>query len=391
MVFVDNTKIAFASKTEKDLKKMRLLFKIISKGWIISFSKFILKIALFIHFPIKWLFKYNVFKHFCGGENIDECKNTVRNLSEYGIYSILDYSAESSSSSQAIENVMNEIINTINFAKNNKNIPFAVFKPSAIIQTNILEKKSNGIELNTKEINEFNLFKQRIDKICFHAKNNNIKILIDAEYFKTQDIVDVLVTEMMEKYNKDTVTVFNTLQMYRNDRLQYLKNLHKIALSKGFKLGIKFVRGAYLEEEKALAIKYNYPSPVHNTKDDTDKDFNNALEYTISNIETINTFCGTHNEQSSLFFAKLISKNNLKNNDSRLWLSQLYGMSDNISFNFAEAGFNVIKYIPYGEIKKVLPYLIRRADENKSVAGQTNRELEYLNKEIKRRKNENRQ
>ncbi len=390
MVSIDNTQIAFISKTKNDLKKMRLLFKIISKGWIVTFSKSLMKIALFIHFPINWIVKPTVFKHFCGGENLDECKLTVKKLSEYSVFSILDYSAESSDNNEIINKVKNEILKTIKFAKENTNVPFVVFKPSALIPNHILEKKSNGLVLNDDENNEFILFRKRIDEICFEAKNNDVKVLIDAEYYKTQDIIDVIVVEMMEKYNINSAIVFNTFQMYRQDRLQYLKNLHKVAINKGYRLGIKFVRGAYMEEERLLAKKNNYTSPIHESKEETDSDFNSAIEYTISNVETIDTFCGTHNEQSSLHFANLIKQNNLKSNDNRLWLSQLYGMSDNISFNFAKAGFNVVKYIPYGEVKKVLPYLIRRAEENKSISGQTNRELSYINFELKRRKNESR-
>lgn len=390
MISIDNTQIAFISKTEKDLKKMRFLFKIISKGWIVTFSKSLMKIALFMHFPINWLVKPTVFKHFCGGENIDECKLTVKNLSDYGIFSILDYSAESSDNTEIINKVKNEILKTIKFAKENKNVPFVVFKPSALIPILILEKKSNGLELNEAEKDEFNLFRKRINELCLEARNNDVKILIDAEYYKAQDIIDVIVTEMMEKYNINKAIVFNTLQMYRKDRLQYLKNIHKVAINKNYKLGIKFVRGAYMDEERLLAKTNNYTSPIHETKEETDSDFNSAIEYTLNNVETIDTFCGTHNEQSSLRFAELIKINNLKSNDNRVWLSQLYGMSDNISFNFAKAMYNVVKYIPYGEVKKVLPYLIRRAEENKSISGQTNRELSYINIEIKRRKNESR-
>lgn len=388
MISLENTKVAFENKSVNDLKRMRLLFKMISKNWIVSSSKSLVKIALHIHFPIKWIVKPTIFKHFCGGENLEDCINTVNMLSNNNIYSILDFSAESTNSTTVINEVTEEIIRTINNAANSKNIPFAVFKPTALIPNQILEKKSNGEILNENEQIEFGKFVNRINQICNEAFINKVKLLIDAEYFRFQNIIDIVVSEMMEKYNKDEAFVFNTLQMYRKDRLQYLKNVHKIALTKNYKLGIKFVRGAYMEEERLLAKSNNYPSPIHNTKEDTDNDFDLGIEYTISNINTIETFCGTHNEKSCLALAELITKNNINSNDKRIWFSQLYGMSDHISFNLAKENFNVVKYIPYGPVKKVLPYLIRRAEENTSIKGQTNRELSLINTELKRRKNE---
>ncbi|MBI5540344.1 MAG: proline dehydrogenase family protein [Bacteroidia bacterium] len=388
MISLENTKVAFENKSVKDLKRMRLLFKMISKNWIVNSSKSLVKIALYIHFPIKWIVKPTIFKHFCGGETLEDCFNTVNKLSINNVYSILDFSAESTSSIEIINEVTLEIIRNIKNAANNKNIPFAVFKPSALIPNQILEKKSNGEVLNENEKIEFEKFVQRINSITNEAYNNKVKLLIDAEYFRFQNIIDIIVSDMMEKYNKEEAFVFNTLQMYRKDRLQYLKNAHKIALSKNYKLGIKFVRGAYMEEERLLAKSNNYPSPIHDTKEETDNDFDSGIEYTVSNINSIETFCGTHNEKSCLLLAELIIKNNIKCNDKRIWFSQLYGMSDNISYNLAKEGFNIVKYIPYGPVKKVLPYLIRRAEENTSIKGQTNRELSLINKELNRRKNE---
>lgn len=388
MISLENTKVAFENKSVKDLKRMRLLFKMISKNWIVNSSKSLVKIALYIHFPIKWIVKPTIFKHFCGGETLEDCFNTVNKLSDNNVYSILDFSAESTSSIDIINEVTIEIIRNIKNAANNKNIPFAVFKPSALIPNQILEKKSNGEVLNENEKIEFEKFVQRINSITNEAYNNKVKLLIDAEYFRFQNIIDIIVSDMMEKYNKDEAFVFNTLQMYRKDRLQYLKNAHKIALTKNYKLGIKFVRGAYMEEERLLAKNNNYPSPIHDTKEETDSDFDSGIEYTVSNISSIETFCGTHNEKSCLLLTELIIKNNIKYNDKRIWFSQLYGMSNHISYNLAKEGFNVVKYIPYGPIKKVLPYLIRRAEENTSIKGQTNRELSLINTELNRRKNE---
>ncbi len=387
MISLENTKIAFENKSNKDLKSMRLLFKLISKNWFVSTTKTILPLALYIHFPIKWIVKPTIFKHFCGGETLESCFKVVEKLSNNKVYSILDYSAESTNSNETINEVTDEIIKTILNAAKNPFIPFAVFKPSALIQNNILEKKSSGQELNETEKVEFEKFTQRINSICNEAYKNKVRLLIDAEYFRFQEIIDIIVTDMMEKYNKEEAYIFNTLQMYRKDRLQFLKYSHNIAILKGYKLGIKFVRGAYMEQERLLAKNNNYPSPIHNTKEETDNDFNLGIEYTINNIKTIETFCGTHNEKSCLLLTNLFSLNKIENNDKRIWFSQLYGMSEHISFNLANEKYNVVKYIPYGPIKKVLPYLIRRAEENTSIKGQTNRELSLIKVEINRRKN----
>ena len=189
----------------------------------------------------------------------------------------------------------------------------------------------------------------------------------------------------MQVYNKDKVIIFNTLQAYRWDRYKYLINLHKNSKIIGFKIGIKLVRGAYMEKERTRAQIKGYKSPICHTKVETDKNFNKCLIYIINNLNDINLFLGTHNEASILKAVKLLNSNGVKNNNMKIWFGQLYGMSDHISFNLAENDFNVSKYLPYGPVKDVMPYLIRRAEENTSVSGHTNRELELIKKEKNRR------
>ena len=386
MITFNNTEIAFEWRTDKELKRAKFLFKTISWPGLVSIGSFFLRIALAIRFPIAWIVKPTIFKHFVGGETLKECLPLVDTLAKHNVKSILDYSVEGKGTEKSHSDAYNEILRSIQNAANNQHITFAVFKPTGLTYISILEKVSNGDVLSDDESSRFNLFKERVNNLCSVAAQTHTPILIDAEDSWYQKALDDLVQEMMMKYNKENSIVYNTLQMYRIDRLNFLKQSHKHALDHDYKLGIKFVRGAYMEKERERAKKMGYPSPIYPTKNDTDMAFNDAQEYAFNNIDAISIFCGTHNEESVRLLAELMSKNSISTKDSRIKFSQLLGMSDNISFTLASLGYNVTKYIPYGPVREVMPYLIRRAQENTSVKGQTGRELSLISQEVSRRK-----
>lgn len=386
MALFDNTEIAFNYRTNGELKSAYTLFKLVSSPRLVKAGKVFLTIALKLHIPFAWLIKPTIFKHFCGGETIKESFVAVRLLEKYNIKSILDYSVEGKESIEDIELAYKETLISIKNAAEDDNIPFAVFKPTAFIKHNLLEKISAGKALSNDENLEFQIFKNKIDTLCKSAHDEDLRILIDAEHSWFQKAIDDVVEEMSEKYNKHKAIVFNTLQMYRIDRLNFLMQANEKAKEKKYFLGVKFVRGAYMEQERERAEKMNYTSPIHDNKENTDINFNLALEFSINNINRISIFCGTHNEYSCEYLTQLLHKNSLAKNDSRIFFSQLYGMSDHITFNLAYTGYNVAKYIPYGPIKHVMPYLIRRAEENTSIAGQSGRELSLIKKEMNRRR-----
>ena len=386
MIDFENTKIAFKSKSNKELKKAYFLFSTIKYPWLVKIGKVLVNIALGIRIPIKWIVKPTIYAHFCGGETISECDPVVQKLAKHNVETILDYSVEGKESPEEMQAALDETIRAIKNASENPDIPFAVFKPTAFGKDSMLEKASSGEELNSSEQEELGRFRERIDRLSKTAYDGDIPIMIDAEDYCYQKVIDQVVTEMMEKYNKEKTIVFNTLQMYRWDRLDFLKEELRKAQEGGYYIGMKFVRGAYMEKERERAKRLGYPSPIHPDKERTDRDYNAALKFSVENIDKIAIFNGTHNEESSLYLTELMEEHGIKKDDPRAYFSQLYGMSDHISFNLAEQGYKVAKYLPYGPVKNVLPYLIRRAEENTSVAGQTSRELTLLKKEINRRK-----
>jgi len=386
MIKFDNTEIAFQSQSNSELKKAYRLFKIMGNSSLVHIGNKMAKFAIKIGFPVGWAAKPTLYAHFVGGETIQTCKKAVEKLAEYHVHSILDYSVEGKDDDADIEKALVETIYSIENAGNNPNIPFSVFKPTAFGKSAILEKASLGKTLNGTELKELEKFKDRIDTLCKKAYEINIPILIDAEDSWFQNIFDTIAESMMEKYNREKPIVFNTYQMYRWDRLDYLKTAHKKATEGNYFLGAKFVRGAYMEKERARAAEKGYKDPIQPDKEATDRDYNLALKYCVENISNITIFSGTHNDYSNAYLAQLIEENKLEKNDPRIWFSQLYGMSDNISFNLANQGYNVAKYVPYGPVQHVLPYLLRRAEENTSVKGQSGRELLLISSELKRRK-----
>ncbi len=385
MTSFDNTEIAFADRSDKELNRAYWLFRMVGNPTLVKLGKVALNVALAIRLPIKGLIRSTVFEYFCGGETIGKCEETIQGLHNRGVATLLDYSAEGKETEADFDNSAREVMKTIELAGRDDRIPFCVFKPTALVRIDLLAKLNNGAELNEAETEEWNSAKKRVHDICKSGFEKGVGVFIDAEESWIQDTIDALADEMMAEFNRDTAVVFNTIQLYRKDRLKFLKDSHEKAKAGGYKLGLKLVRGAYMEKERERAKKQGYPSPIHETKDDTDRDYDLALEFCISNYPEIQLIAGTHNEKSSAYLAELMASKSIKVSDPNIYFSQLYGMSDNIGFNLAANNYNVVKYVPYGPVLEVMPYLIRRAEENTSVAGQTGRELSLILQEKKRR------
>lgn len=382
----ENTQIAFENKSTKELKKAQLLFALMSSQnatWMgMGLAKFTLKYNL----PFKGIIKNTIYSQFCGGETLQEIKETTEKYSSYHLGFCLDYGIEGANTEEQFDRAVLEFHKTIEFASTQKNIPFIPLKVTGFTTHDILEKVSSNIPLSDEEQNLWNKACERVEAICRDAVKHNLMILIDAEESWLQQAVDDLTDKMMSLFNTSKVYVFNTFQMYRHDRLEYLKKSLEKAQQGNYLLGAKIVRGAYMEKERERAQNMGYISPIQINKEATDKDYNAAIDFCFDNLDGLALFIGTHNEQSCLKGAKKISEFGLEHDDSRVYFSQLYGMSDNITFNLANHNFNVSKYLPYGPIKDVIPYLMRRAQENTSVKGQTGRELFLISKELERRK-----
>jgi len=386
MLSFENTEIAFSHRSDKDLKRAFHLFSIIGSNIMVRLGKKLTEAALALKVPVGWAVKPTIYAHFVGGESIDDCRQKVRILERYGVKAILDYSVEGKETFAEIRRALMETLKTIYNAGGDPNVPYAVFKPTAFTTRNVLEKVSAGMALTEAEKLEAAQFRKRVNHLCKTAYESQVPILIDAEDSWFQNFIDEVVYENMEEFNTEKAIVFNTFQMYRHNRLDALKHAYHTAVLKGYLLGAKFVRGAYMEKERARAAEKGYPDPIHPDKAGTDRDYNEALKFSIEHIDRISIFNGTHNEFSSRYLTELMAEHHLANDDPRCWFSQLYGMSDHISFNLASEGYNVAKYLPFGPVKSVLPYLIRRAEENTSIAGQTSRELSLIMKEMARRK-----
>lgn len=383
----NNLKVAFEDKSDRDLSRAYLLFKTISKPSISKILTILLKAAIYIRLPINGIIRATIYKHFCGGTSIESSQKIIDRLWKYNIGSILDFSSEGKESKKDFNHTTEEIIATLNKAKESDNIPFSVFKPTGLTRFKLLEKISANMQLSLSEETEKLEFEERIEKICDTAYKNKVPVFIDAEESWIQNAIDNIAIKMMQKFNKKNTWIFNTLQLYRNDRINYLKKLIANATKNNFLIGLKLVRGAYHEQEIERARVNNYKCPVYKTKQETDNDYNRALKMCIKKIDIISFCAGTHNEESSAILINMLKKYNIPNNDKRVYFSQLLGMSDNISYNAAKSKFNVAKYVPYGPVKDVLPYLIRRAEENTAISGQMGRELNNIILEKVRRKN----
>ena len=382
----NNTETAFSLKSDTELDRAYFLFKLIASQPLVRIGTAVTNFALKAHLPVEGLIRATVFDHFCGGTTEEDCLPVVEKMFTKGVSSVLDYSVEAKEDESEFDKALEKTLKTIVFAKEKNAIPFAVFKPTGFGRFELYQKLGEGKTFSVEEADEWSRVVERFEKVCKSAHDNDVALLIDAEESWMQDAADDLVASMMRKYNKNKAIVFNTLQMYRWDRMDYLKKLHAEAQEQGFYIGMKIVRGAYMEKENKRAEEKGYVSPICVSKQATDVNYDEAVEYMTKHIDKMAIFAGTHNEDSSYKLIQLMADNGIAKDDDRIWFGQLYGMSDNISFNLSGNGYNVAKYLPFGPVRDVMPYLIRRAEENTSVAGQTNRELNLISAERKRRK-----
>jgi proline dehydrogenase len=381
----ENTKTAFALKSDSEMERAFFLFKLIANEPLVRIGTAVTNFAIKAHLPVDGLIRATVFDHFCGGVSEDDCMPVIDKLWSKKVYAVLDYSVEGKESEDPLDDALAMTLKILDFVKEQDAIPFAVFKPTGYGRLALFEKMSAGKKLNAEEEAEWGRVVNRFDVTARKAHSLGVRLLIDAEESWMQDAVDDLVHNLMEAYNKEKAIVFNTIQMYRWDRMDYLRRLHAQAKRNGFKIGIKAVRGAYMEKENERAKEKGYTSPICLGKKVTDSNFDESIRYMLDDLDIFSIFAGTHNEQSCYKLLEWMKSDSIAVDDPRIWFGQLFGMSDHISFNLADLGYNVAKYLPFGPVKDVMPYLIRRAEENTSVAGQTNRELELLKKERKRR------
>lgn len=382
----EDTATAFGLKSDSELERAYFLFKLIANEPLVKIGTAVTNFAINVRLPVEGLIRATVFDHFCGGVTEEDCLPTIDKMYQKKVHSILDYSVEGKKIENQLDSALAKILRVLDFVKEKDAIPFAVFKPTALARFGLLEKKGKNENLTEEETAEWGRVINRYDQVCQKAFDLEVCLLIDAEESWIQDAADELSLMMMRKYNKNRAVVFNTAQLYRWDRMEFLKKLYEIAELEKFKVGIKVVRGAYMEKENERAEELGLKSPICESKNETDENFDTALRFMVERLNVFTIFSGTHNESSSYLLMQLMTDKGISNENSAIWFGQLFGMSDHISFNLAERGYNVAKYLPYGPVRDVMPYLIRRAEENTSVAGQTTRELDLLKREKARRK-----
>ncbi|SHJ64292.1 L-proline dehydrogenase [Reichenbachiella agariperforans] len=382
----DDTEIAFGDKSNFDLKRMYFLFSTMNSPVIAKTGIWLTQVALGIHLPIKFFIKKTIFAQFCGGESLKDSMKTVEKLGASNIHTILDYSVEGESKESVFDQNKEEIIQSLRLSNQSTHIPTGVMKLTGFVSFSLLVKRQQGKAFDTKEEQRWQQFLTRVDEICSFAVKSGKYLFIDAEESWIQEPIDEIVNDMMRRYNQDKVYIFNTYQMYKKASLANLKAIHEVAKTEGFKIGAKLVRGAYMEKERERAEEKGYDDPIQPSKAATDQAYDEALAYCVEHIDNIYLCAGTHNEQSSKYLTELMADHNLAKDDPRVFYAQLYGMSDNLSYTLAHFQYNVAKYVPYGPVKKVLPYLMRRAAENTSIAGQSSREFRLVKREMKRRK-----
>lgn len=381
----DNTEAAFAYLSNKELKDVRFVFSMMHYDWLVKMGSAIAPWALRMGLPVKGIIRKTVFRQFCGGENLQGAAQTAQKLGQFRVGVILDYGVEGSEGEENYDRSVGEFKKAIDYASAQSNIPFISLKVTGFARFSLLEKVHSQTGISENELQEFDRVRQRIYAICKHASDKNTGVLVDAEESWIQHPVDQLADEMMRTFNKGKGIIYNTFQLYRHDRMEFLKRSLEAAQAGHYILGAKLVRGAYMEKERKRAEEMNYPSPIQKDKAGTDHDYDEAVHFCMDHLEDIAVFIGTHNEKSSMLAAELLHKKNIRHDHPHVHFSQLFGMSDNITFNLAQAGYSASKYLPYGPIKDVMPYLIRRAQENSSISGQMGRELSLINEECRRR------
>ena len=380
----ENTETAFKLKDNYSLYNAKLLFNVITKKYLVNFLTTLTLFSLKYKLPVKWILKKTLHKHFCGGVDINECELTIQGMKKMNVNSILDYSVEALKTEQDFDKACKKKMEIVDLSFSNDSIPFAVFKPTSLGRYSLFKLVNIKTKLSKEQELEWTRVIDRFNMICSYAHSKKVRLLIDAEEFEVQEAIDNLVYKMMKKYNRKSTIVYNTIQLYRWDRIPHMQNLLKDH-DNSFKFGFKLVRGAYMEKERIDALKNGYNSPICSDKNETDKNFNSGIDLMFNNINSVDFFIASHNEFSTIKTVELMKKHGIKEDDEKVWFGQLYGMGDNISFNLASKGFNVAKILPFGPVENLMPYLIRRAQENSSVEGQSNRELDLINTELFRR------
>lgn len=383
---LSNTEIAFRAKSEPELRRSALLFKTLEHPTLVRVGTFFMGIALKLHLPVEWILKRTFFAQFCGGESIEASMDTIEKLAHFGIGTILDYSVEGADTEASFDATMDELLRGIALAENNPWLPFCVFKMTGIARFTLMEKLAAKVELSEAERQEWARAHSRLVRLCEGAYERRVRLFIDAEETWIQDVIDRVARDMMLRFNRERPILYNTLQMYRHDRIDYLKHAIEDAQKENYFLGLKLVRGAYMEKERLRAQELGYPSPIQPDKASTDRAYDEALSISVANLNRLAFCAGTHNEQSTMLLTELMRKAGIASKDPSIYFSQLLGMSDHISYNLADAGYNVAKYVPYGPIRAAFPYLTRRAEENTSIQGQTGRELSLIQQELQRRR-----
>ena len=385
MVDLNDTKTAFALRSDTQLRKAYWLFKLVANKSLVGLGKNASSRAIKLGLPIRTIVKQTVYDQFVGGESIEECEAIIDKLHDHNVYSLLDYAVEGKETDSVFDNTKDEIVQTIKYGAKRKGIPFAVFKVTGVAAFPLLEKYSAGKAFTELESRSWTRAKNRIEEICYTAHKFGMCIMIDAEESWIQKAIDEMALEMMQRFNKKEPVVVNTIQMYRTDRLDFLKESFQLSQDKQFKLGAKLVRGAYMEKERKRAKELGYQDPIHKDKAASDQSYDAGIDFAADHYEDMLLVAGSHNEESAITLSEIMEAKGIARNHPNIWFSQLYGMSDNLSFNLAKEGYNVVKYLPFGPIEKTLPYLIRRAEENSSAKGQTGRELLLIQQELKRR------
>ncbi len=385
MLDFNDTKTAFILKSDNQLRKAYWLFRLVANSSLVGLGRWASNMAIRLGLPIRTVVKQTVYDQFVGGETIEECQEIIDQLREHGVSALLDFAVEGKATEADFNSTKDQIVDSVKYAAAQPGVPFGVFKMTGVAGFELLEKYSAGVPFTELEARAWERAKMRVEEICFTANKFGLRIMIDAEETWIQKAIDDLTGEMMQRFNRDRVVVINTLQMYRRDRLDYLKSSVAEAREKGYYYGAKFVRGAYMEKERERAREKGYPDPIHPNKEASDVCYNDGIAYLLDYLDTAMLIAGSHNEESARLLAERAEAKGFERNDDRIWFSQLYGMSDNLSFNLAKEGYNVVKYLPFGPVNETLPYLIRRAEENTSAAGQTSRELALIKKEMKRR------
>jgi len=383
----DNTEIAFSYLSNRELIKEYYIFKILNQPGLSKLGKSFTMKAFDLGLPITGLVKDTIFDAFVGGETIEESEPEIGMLQDNNVGTILDYGVEAKNDEKQLNGIAGHIESIVRQVYRDQQYHVnACAKISAFANNELLEKVSNKTTLTAEENELWERVLARTNTVCAAAHECNVALYLDAEESWIQPAIDLIVETMMERYNTEKPIIFQTVQLYRHDRLDYLKTLHTTAKDKGYILAVKLVRGAYMEKERERAKELGYKSPIQPDKAATDSDYNRAVEYCLEHIDEICMCLATHNEESNYFLEELLQHQGISKHHPHIITAQLFGMGDHITFNMAADGYHAVKYLPYGPVKELLPYLLRRANENSSVDGQASRELSLLKKEIKRRK-----